>query len=76
VVTGDRGYEDEHFADHHVHNGQEQKAARKAMSDKPIGFGKSGARTAKHGRHKAPTGGQKTGLVASYPSCPRWLTAN
>jgi hypothetical protein len=46
------------------------------MSDKPIGFDKSGACAARHGRHKASIERQKTGLPGLERPCLQWLTAN
>lgn len=46
------------------------------MGGKPIGLGKLGARTAKHGPHKAPIERQKTVRRALLPTCVLWLTVN
>ena len=52
VIAPDRWNKNQHLSDHHKNNGQQQQSTRKTMGDKPIGPGKSGAQTAKHGAIK------------------------
>ncbi len=75
VVASDRGHEDQDFGHHHVDDGQKQQAAGKAMGDKPIGVGQTGAGSSLAWPHKARRTGQILARAAAGPPGPARLTA-
>ena len=53
IILTDRGQEDQHLADHHVKDGEQEQPPRQGVRGKLPTFAETGADAAKHGWHRA-----------------------